>query len=160
MNELSGETALAACHVDDPAAYVLATQVFGRRRHELLCDPPREQKVALISILDDVGVFAGGCVVLGHRDYPSHPGVDLPPCASLNGSLGVDPLCGPPNGGLPDVQPPFQLMRVSEPPPESSCARTSARFLFVATARFPSHGLVRLARARLRLAMVVYSAVR
>jgi hypothetical protein len=88
MYELSGETALAACYVDDPAAYVLATHVFGRRRHELLCDPPREQEVALISILDGV---------LSHRDYPSHPGLDLLPCASLNGSLGVDPLCGPPD---------------------------------------------------------------
>jgi hypothetical protein len=89
MNELSGETALAACHVDDPAAYVLATHVFGRRRRELLCDPPREQEVALISILDGVGIFAGGCVVLGHRDYPSHPGVDLLPCASLKMAASV-----------------------------------------------------------------------
>ena len=52
------------------------------------------------------------------------------------------------------MQPPFQLMRVSEPPPESSCARTSARFsarfLFVATAvgtRLPSHGLASHMRA-------------
>jgi hypothetical protein len=80
MYELSGETALAACHVDDPAAYVLATHVFGRRRHELLCDPPREQEVALISILDGV---------LSHRDYPSHRGVDLLPCASLKMAASV-----------------------------------------------------------------------